>query len=463
MKKNTLETWMGKLGIWSACAIAAAVSCLCMAAAQADDLTVEGAERAASADGQVAAFAGRETPEDGWSYGKYRGDFWKHKNEKPLYSIDAANVDKYADKLSPGQIQLIKEKKGYRMDVYPSHRTCQVPDWVEQNTRQNITAAKMDAAGEAVKAGVFPGVPFPHPTTGAQVVWNYQLHYRGVGAEWPRVPTAVSPRPGSSEWILLMGPQTMYFPWGKPGQTSPDQVGDLEFAIHFGYQSPAAMAGQGLMGLSYFGKQADVYYYFPGQRRVRRMPAYSYDAPQIGFENQYTVDEAWLFNGALDRFNWKLVGKREMLVPYNDFAMYDFNSKFEDVAKTDGIDASHRRYEMHRVWVVEATVKPSVRHVASKKVMYIDEDSWLLLVGEDYDAQGKLWKVREGYPIPVWELGGSCDMAPFAQYDLLNGRYVFDQSTIGAGKDIRWFEQTNDERFKSDYYSAETLRSISER
>ncbi|MCJ2385513.1 DUF1329 domain-containing protein, partial [Lactiplantibacillus plantarum] len=125
-------------------------------------------------------------------------------------------------------------------------------------------------------------------------------------------------------------------------------------------------------------------------------PSYAYDAPQIGFENQYTVDEGWLFNGQLDRFDWKLVGKREMLIPYNDFGMYDFNSKFEDVAKNDGLDAVHRRYEMHRVWVVEATVKPSVRHVASKKVFYLDEDSWLTLVGEDYDAQGKLWKVREG-------------------------------------------------------------------
>jgi hypothetical protein len=152
-----------------------------------------------------------------------------------------------------------------------------------------------------------------------------------------------------------------------------------------------------------------------------------------------------------------------MLIPYNDFRMYDFNAKFEDVAKHDAIDPAHRRYEMHRVYVVEGTVKPSVRHVASKKVLYLDEDSWLTLVGEDYDAQGKLWKVREGFPIPVWELGGACDVEPFAQYDLLNGRYVFDQSPVGGGKDIHWFEQSTDDRFKSEFYTGENLRAISER
>lgn len=454
---------MKKRGIWTACAIAAAVSCVHIAAVQADDLTVEGAERGASADGMVPAFAGRQAPEAGWSYGKYRADFWRHRSEKPLYSIDASNVDKYADKLSAGQLALIRQKKGYRMDVYPAHRECQLPDWVEDNTRKNLTAAKMDATGESIQTAVLPGIPFPQPKTGAQAMWNYEMRYRGVGIEWPKVPTAVSPRPGSSDWIVTTGPQTMFFPWGKQGQNTPEQVGGVQNSIYFAYSTPAAMAGQGLMGSAYFGKPSEAFYYFPGQRRVRRMPSYAYDAPQIGFENQYTVDEGWLFNGQLDRFDWKLVGKREMLIPYNDFGMYDFNSKFEDVAKNDGLDAVHRRYEMHRVWVVEATVKPSVRHVASKKVFYLDEDSWLTLVGEDYDAQGKLWKVREGYPIPVWELGGSCDIEPFVQYDLLDGRYVFDQSPIGGGKDIHWFEQTTDDRFKSGFYNAENLRAISER
>ncbi|KVV57637.1 hypothetical protein WK90_29575 [Burkholderia cepacia] len=453
MKKHTIGT---------VSAIAAALLVM-TGSAVADDLTSAGAERGASKDGSIPAFAGKQEPQSGWEYGKTRGDFWKHRNEKPLYSIDAANVDKYASNLSPGQIALIKQRKGYRMDVYPSHRECQLPEFAEQNTKANLAAAKLASDGETLEAGVLPGVLFPQPKTGAEAILNYENRYRGVGIEWPLVVTSISPRPGGGEWIDGIGPQVFFFPSGKSGKSGPKDVDQLSLAAYFSATSPAALAGQAFVQRQYFNKDSETYYYFPGQRRVRRMPAYTHDAPLIGFENQYLIDEANMFNGSIDRFNWKLVGKRDLLVPYNAFGMYKFKSKLHDVATPDGIASANRRYEMHRVWVVEATVKPSARHVASKKVFYLDEDSWLALVGEDYDAQGKLWKVRESYPIPVWELGGACDNEPMAQYDVLSGRYVFDSSTIGQGKDIRWYQEINDPRFKSDFYSAESLRSVSER
>ncbi|OXI33529.1 DUF1329 domain-containing protein [Burkholderia aenigmatica] len=454
---------MKKCKVGAVSAIAAAVFLVIGTAVAADDLTPEGGDRAASADGTVPAYAGRQSAEPGWEFGKYRGDFWKHRNEKPLYSIDASNVDKYADRLSPGQVQLVKQKKGYRMEVYPSHRECQLPDAVAQNSKANLTAAKLDSTGQMVQTAILPGVPFPQPKTGAEAILNYLLRYRGEGLEWASVVTTVSPRPGGGDWIDAISSASEYFPTGKAGKTTPDNVDQFSQGTFFAMNSPAALAGQAFVQRQYFNKDAETFYYFPGQRRVRRMPAYTHDAPAIGFENQYLIDEANMFFGSIDRFNWKLVGKKEMIVPYNAFGMYKFNSKLHDVLTPNGIAAENRRYEVHRVWVVEATVKPSARHVASKKVFYLDEDSWLALVGDDYDAQGKLWKVRESYPIPVWELGGACDNEPFAQYDLNNGRYVTDQTTIGQGKDIRWYQKISDPRFNSDFYTAESLRSASER
>ncbi len=454
MKKPHIET---------VSAIAATVCLVFAAAAMAEDLTPEGGDRAASKDGSVSAYTGKQPPEAGWEWGKVRRDFWKHKNEKPLYSIDASNVDKYAAQLTPGQIQLIKQKKGYRMDVYPSHRECQVPDFVAQNSKANLTAAKLDSTGEKLQTAMLPGVAFPQPKTGVEAILNYIYRYHGEGIEWAPDVTTVSPRPGSNEWIDVISPQTTYFPSGKSGKTTPEDVDQLSSAAYFQMQSPPALAGQAFVQRQFFNKSSETFYYFPGQRRVRRMPAYTHDAPLIGFENQYLVDEFNMFNGALDRFNWKLVGKKEMIVPYNAFGMYNFKEKLHDVATPEGLASANRRYEMHRVWVVEATVKPSARHVASKKVIYLDEDSWLALVGEDYDAQGNLWKVRESYPIPVWELGGACDNQPFAQYDLSNGRYVLDSSTLGQGKDLRWYQQANDPRFKPDFYTAESLRAVSDR
>jgi hypothetical protein len=431
--------------------------------AMAEDLTPVGAERAASKDGLVPAFVGRQAAPAGWEWGKVRGEYWKHASEKALYTIDASNVDKYADKLTPGQIQLVKQLKGYRMDVYPSHRECQLPDVAEQNSKANLTAAKLAANGESIQTAVFPGVAFAQPKSGAEAILNYETRYRGEGVEWAPGVTAISPRPGGSDWIDSIGPQVFYFPAGKEGKTTPQEVDQFNLGAYFSVNSPAALAGQAFVQRQYFDKDSETYYYFPGQRRVRRMPAYTHDAPLIGYENQYLIDESNMFNGSIDRFNWKLIGKKAMIVPYNAFGMYSFKDKLHDVATPNGIASEHRRYEVHRVWVVEATLKSSARHVASKKVFYLDEDSWLALVGEDYDAQGKLWKVRESYPIPVWELGGACDNEPMAQYDLNNGRYVFDASSIGQGKDIRWYRQINDPRYKTDFYTAESLRSVSER
>jgi len=422
---------------------------------------------AAAADaelgGTIPALEGKDTPAAGWSPDKPRGAYWQHKGEKPLYVIDASNVDKHAGNLTPGQIALIKDTKGYTMEVYPTHRNCGMADWVAANTKRNAGEAKMAGDGVTLSNAVLPGIPFPAPKTGAEAMWNYQTRYRGMGLSIPNFYTVLSPRAGSDDWVEAAQEMDIFFPWGKKGAHSLSEVDNLLAAESFQYKSPAALAGQGLVGQVSFGtKPLEVSYYFPGQRRVRRMPSYAYDAPQIGMENQYTVDQAFVFTGNLDRFDWKLVGKKEVIVPANAFGMYDFTAKLHDVFQPKFINAASRRYELHRVWQVEATVKPGQRHTAPRKTFYFDEDSWLALVSEDYDAQGKLWKVREGFPIPVWETG-SCDLETFAQYDVISGRYLADMVTIGAGKGMRWITESNDPRYRLDYYTPESLRARSER
>lgn len=444
-----------------------AINASVQAASEADaaklgkELTAVGAEKGASKDGLIPAFQGEATM-PGWSYGKNRGEFWKYHGDKPLYSIDASNVDKYAAQLSPGQVQLIKQTKGYKMEVYPSRRTCGNPEFVAENTKKNAVSAKLAADGWSLKEATVPGIPFPLPKNGTEVMWNAKMKYMGVGYEYPNVYTALSPRAGSSDWIAATSTQTYFYPWGKKGSAQLSSLPPVEYFTYFTYKSPTALAGQAIAMTNYLDKTNDTFYYFPGQRRVRRMPTYAYDAPQIGFENQYTVDEPRLFNGTIERFDWKLVGKKELIVGYNAFGMYDPKAKFSDVAKDNGIDPAHRRYELHRVWVVEATVKAGVRHVAPKRTFYVDEDSWSLVVAEDYDAQGKLWKLREGFVIPVHETG-ACDNPAFVQYNLIDNRYLLDQGSLGAGKDMRWFVEANDPKLKESYYTADNLRAISDR
>ncbi|OYU99456.1 MAG: hypothetical protein CFE45_12865, partial [Burkholderiales bacterium PBB5] len=154
------------------------------------DLTTAGAEPAANKDGSIPAFGGTEAPVGGWAWGKKRQDHWKHKAEKPLYSIDASNVDKYAGQLSPGQVAMVKQAKGYRMDVYPSHRSCGVPDFVAENTKKNVALGKLKDNGWALQEAALPGFPFPIPENGAQAMWNAKMRYRGLALDYKNVITA---------------------------------------------------------------------------------------------------------------------------------------------------------------------------------------------------------------------------------------------------------------------------------
>ena len=428
------------------------------------ELTPLGGETAGNKEGTIPQWSGAEPPMTGWIQGKKRVDFWKHKDEKPLLSIDSSNVEKYASKLSPGQLQLFKELKGYRMDVYKTHRTCGVPDFVAANTKKNVGVAKVAPEGWFLKEAVLPGTPFPFPQSGVEAMLNGKFYYRGVLADYKAVVTAASPRKGGGDWIKAIDEASFFYPWANKGSTLLSSLPPVEVNLFFTYSSPPALAGQGVNTTVRMNEPgSETFYYFPGQRRVRRMPSYAYDAPQIGFENQYTMDEVTMFFGTMDRFDWKLVGKKEMYVPYNSFGAYNFDGKFEEFAQESFINPAARRYELHRVWVVEATVKAGVRHTSSKRTYYLDEDSWSYLAAEDYDGQGKIWKVRESFPIPVYELGGACTGSAFVQYNVMDGRYVVDTGVVGIGTDAKWQMEASGPRTNINFYTAENLRAISDR
>lgn len=459
LRRTTLSCLMAGMAL----AVASSAAFASDASALGPGRTPLGGEVAGNKDGRIPAWVNEAQAVDGWSYGKLRKDHWKYKGDKPIASITASNAAQFAEQLSPGQLALLKQNPGFQMDVYPTRRSCGAPDFVAENTKKNIGTAKLGDDGWSLKQAVVPGIPFPTPTSGEQAMMNWKMRYHGVGIDYPNGFTFVSPRRGSEDWIQAGFEQTMFYPWGKKGSNKLSDVGNIEYFTYFSYKSPAALAGQALAANVYLDTaSSETFYYFPGQRRVRRLPAYAYDAPQIGFENQYLLDETIMFTGTLDRFDWKLVGKKEMLVPYNVFGAYDFKAKTSEVMQKNALAASSRRYELHRVWVVEASVKKGARHVSPKRTYYLDEDSWNAVLAEDYDMQGALWKVREGFLIPVYETG-TCDVAAFSQYNLPEGRYILDFSTVAAGADVRWLTEASGERMKASFYTSENLRAISDR
>jgi len=386
------------------------------------ELTPVGAERAGNKDGSIPEWKGGEMKAPaGWKPGQNRPD--PYASEQPVLSIDASNVDKHKDKLSEGQVALIKQLKGYKMNVYPTHRSCGYADSVYERTRSNATGAKMAGNGSDMAQATPGGVPFPIPKSGAEAMWNHKLRYAGEG-RIERYATIFS-QPRGGDFVPLVQDQWTITPFGSTKAKSLADTEGVELKILNEVVAPAARVGELILMHAFLDKPIDAWLYFPGQRRVRRSPTFSYDNPVPGYENLLMVDQYPMFSGPLDRYDWKVVGKQEMVVPYNTFKFNDTTRKFKDIFGPEFPNRDLVRYELHRVWKIEATVKSGMRHLFPKRVMYLDEDTWMNLVQDLYDEKGKVWRSMESYPYSAWELP-ACVFQGYTSFDLNVGRYMAD-------------------------------------
>lgn len=387
-----------------------------------NELTPFGAEKAANANGSIPAWDGGLTQApSGWQPG--HGD--PYGADKPLYSIDAKNLAQYQAQLPAGQVALIKTYPGYRLDVYPTHRSCTFPTEVAQRTKEFAAQSKIGSDGWSLEQAAGASIPFPVPQNGIEAMWNYKLRYMGMGR---RAQVSMLMREKGGALTELKQWAHEYYPYNDPAVKSPADTGGFEAKRLYDVLSPASRAGEMYLVHGYLDKPEDSWIYFPGQRRVRRAPSFAYDNPIAGTDSLYFVDQINMFTGALDRYDFKLVGKKEMVMPYNSYKLIDKSNKFEDLIGQDYLNRDVQRYEQHRVWVVEATVKADKRHSFAKRVFYIDEDSWALLHVDMYDAKGNLWRVQEG---SIWANPQTqfCTGFEYSMYDLVARRYLVDGFT----------------------------------
>ncbi|MGM9490324.1 DUF1329 domain-containing protein [Ideonella sp. YS5] len=378
------------------------------------DLTPLGAEKAGNKDGSIPAWTGgHTTPIAGDKPGGRRGDPFK--DEKPVYSITAKNADQYADKLTDGTKALLKKYPDtYRVDVYKTHRTAAAPQWVYDNTFKNATRARLD--GETI-SGAHGGIPFPVPKSGAEVMWNHVLRWRG--SSWQFHIDSYQLTADGKAVLTTDGVGDQQMPYYLP-DSGPDKFGGEFWLVKLTSSGPPIRAGEAIVGrenLDFTKSQAWVY--LTGQRRVRKLPNPCCDTPTPAAAGVMSFDEIEVFTGRLDRFDWKLVGKKEMVVPYNGNRLLQPKTDAE-VLGAHHLNPDFVRWELHRVWVVEATLRDGKRHQAPKSRYYCDEDTWTCLLADRWDANGQLWKTVWAQTFVAPDLPGVV-VGSFGFNDLLSG------------------------------------------
>lgn len=348
-------------------------------------LTPMGAERAGNKDGSIPEWSGG-LQSGGSDSGPPPSLF---ADEKPLATITAANADQYADKLSEGQLYMLKRVAGYKIVVYPSHRTFAAPQYIYDRTVRNATQMKL--SGRELTGDYKGGVPFPIPKSGLEAIFDTQYAWRGIDRTYEHQVWVISSDGKRS--LATAGKSTESWPANYPAGRKDDDKGAFRYKVLVETTEPAYQAGEKILGLIPTQLKDDpvAWTYLTGQRRLRKTPNVQYDVPSPFTSGVTNYDDQDGFQGAEDRYDWKVIGKKEMYVPYN-------NNNFtqaKDLDKVMGpkyVNPDLVRNELHRVWVLDGTLKAGERHVVPHRRLYVDEDSWLIMQADEWDAKGQFWK-----------------------------------------------------------------------
>lgn len=431
MKKIIISTSALALAMSLASASAFAKVSSIEAAKLGKDLTVLGAVAAGNKAGTIPAYDGG-IAEDASADPFSNSVAQKFMAEKPVFTITAKNLDQYKANLSDGQIAMFKKfPDTYTMPVYKTVRSASFPAHVYNKAKKNATSAELVAGGNGLQ-NFDETVPFAIPQNGLEVIWNHITRYRGGSVERNGAQLNVQEN-GSFVPVKLQALFTVpqYLADGY------DDKKDDNILFYFMQQikEPARLSGNVLLvheTIDQVKQPRLAWSYNAGQRRVRRAPQVAYDAPAQASGGLRTSDQIDMYNGAPDKYDWKLIGKKEVYIPYNSFKLSDSAAKYEDIIKAGHIDQSFARYELHRVWQVEATLKDGERHVYGKRTFYIDEDSWQVAIADHYDTRGSLWRLAEGHPIQFVNANTPWYAAQFS-YDLQSGRYVAEVNNEEKG------------------------------
>ncbi len=365
------------------------------------DLTPMGAEKAGNEDGSIPAWDGGITkPPAGYVPGEHHRDPFAA--DEILFTITAANMKEYSEHLTPGHQAMLEAYPSFKMKVYPCRRSAAFPQRIYDATKRVAVTAELVGGGSGV-TGATVGIPFPIPKSGVEVIWNHLLRYRSDIAS-RHIAQAAPTRKGKYTLVRFADEFNMLY--SHAGATE-ESLDNKILLFKQEVLSPARLAGGILLvheTLDQVKEHRSAWIYNPGQRRVRRAPNVAYDNPGTAADGMRTSDQFDMLNGATDRYDFKLVGKKEIYVPYNSYQLHSDSLTYKQILAPLHVNPEHLRYEVHRVWVVDATLKSGARHLYKRRTYYIDEDSWQILLVDQYDNRDQLWRVSEGHVIVYYDV-----------------------------------------------------------
>ncbi len=280
------------------------------------------------------------------------------------------------------------------MPIYPSHRDGRYSEIIEARTQWNAQNTRMVNGIDGLHN--FTGGPaFPIPKSGAEVMWNARLNQAVPIAQGLYDEIAVYPNGDRKNQRTQLYYESPFANTDRKVGVVDEDISPVGGFIFVKIVAPAREKGTMLMmhePLDQVRNQRKAWIFLPGSGRVRRAANAGFDTP-VGPGGRKTVDDNLGFNGSMERYDWNLIGKKEIFIPYHSYRFDDPDINYADLLSPKHANPSHMRYELHRVWIVEATLKAGQRHIYEKRRFYLDEDNWLIALNESFDGHGELWRV----------------------------------------------------------------------
>jgi len=342
-------------------------------------------------------------------------------SDRPIAVVRPGEAGPHEAHLSEGHRALLKKFPGYRLTVYPSRRVAHFPEAIYAASARNAATAKLK--GPNLIEGATLGLPFLRPQGGLEAMWNHRLRYRGDSSETHSsmviVDRAGPGKPVRQRKLQLNVYANLAQPAARP-------------MVYYNYRAQAGSRfSANYLVLQHEPLAADFnsrnIWIRQVTHRMLRAPASPVDLGTTPSQGMMLLDMLDMYGGEGDFsfYTWKLLGKRDMLVPYSALDLSEGRVDRAALLTPSHPDPDLLRYEMHRVWVVEASLLPQYAHQFRKRVFYLDEDSWNILLAESYRADGTLERFQECHLVQDFG-NGIPECRPVFMHDLAGDRYLVD-------------------------------------
>jgi len=297
--------------------------------------------------------------------------------------------------------------EGMKLEIGPSFADYSPAPVYQQATEKFKGQPKIgpDGSLESYTAGQ----PFPiddidcsgDPDAGTKIMWNF--HYRwgpisGISSfyysYWDRGEELPLYYEGSGGGVALSR---------RPEPAYLEQGGDLfrgeSRKNAFGAEVTAPFDARGIMLLTYRYKESDLppskarnddtWVYVPTLRRVRRISTAQRTDAISGTD--FTFDDLFSFSGIVPQYEWKCLGKQDILAPVNTKVKGYPYVKGQNFGPY-GLSFASDRWELRHALIVRMKPK-NADHPYSHKDIYLDAQNMMPLYSMAYDQKNELWKI----------------------------------------------------------------------